>query len=341
MTIAQEQPIPNVKEIAAHCNKYKGSNAFTAIFQMTTTLGLFFIACALMFYSLSWSYWITLLLTIPTAGLMARIFIFQHDCGHGSFFNSKKANNWTGRCLSLLTAVPYDFWRRSHNFHHATSGDLNRSGVGDIDVLTLKEYNALPPRKQFFYRLYRNPFALLMVGTPLYIILLQRIPYTQSAYFRESSTVLSRSSIWKSIMSTNISLILFYTALSLAFGFVTVVSIALPILVVSAWFYGWAFFVQHQFEDTYFEESEDWSIQEAALLGSSYYALPKILQWFSGNIGIHHVHHLCSKIPNYKLQECLDAKPELKDINKLTLIQSLKCGTLKLWDEEKKKLVSI
>jgi len=341
MTVDTPQATPNIKEIAAHCNSYKGSQASRAIFQLATTLALFMMACTLMFYSLNWSYFITLLLTFPTAGILCRLFIFQHDCGHKSFFNSDKANNWTGRFISLLTAVPYDFWRRSHNFHHATSGDLDRAGVGDIDVLTVKEYEALPSRKQFFYRLYRNPFVLLMIGTPIYIILLQRIPYTQGAYFRQNDKKLPTSSIWKSIMLTNLSLTLFYTALVYFLGFATVIALALPLLIVTSWFFGWAFFVQHQFEETYFEKNDDWSIQEAALLGSSYYALPKVLQWFSGNIGIHHVHHLCSKIPNYKLQECLDARPELKEINKLTLLQSLKCGTLKLWDEDKKQLVSL
>jgi omega-6 fatty acid desaturase (delta-12 desaturase) len=336
-----QQPLPDVKKIAAHCQNYKGAQASKAIFQMATTIGLFLVGCVAMFYSLNLSYWLTLLLAIPTAGVMARIFIFQHDCGHGSFFNSKKTNDWVGRAISLITIVPYDFWRKSHNFHHATSGDLDRGGVGDIDVLTVREYKALSPMKQRIYRLYRNPFVLLMIGTPIYIMFLQRIPYTQSAYFRENGKVLSRSSIWKSIMLTNLSIFLFYGSLSLIFGFTTVISIALPIWIISAWFYGWAFYVQHQFEETYFEESEEWSIQEAALLGSSYYALPKVLQWFSGNIGIHHVHHLCSKIPNYKLQECIDDMPELKNINKLTFMQSLKCGTLKLWDEDSKKLVKI
>ena len=335
------QPLPDIKKIAAHCLKYQGAQASTAIFQMVTTLALFFLCCAAMFYSLKGPYWVTLLLAIPTSGLMARVFIFQHDCGHRSFFNSKKVNDWVGRCLSLLTITPYDCWRKSHNFHHATSGDLDRQGVGDIDVITVREYDALPPAKQRLYRIYRNPFILLMVGTPIYIILIQRLPMTQMAYFRDNEKKLEGKSIWKSVMLTNLSLLVVFGVLSYLIGFVALMSVALPIWIISAWFYGWAFYVQHQFEETYFEENKDWSIQEAALLGSSYYALPKLLQWFSGNIGIHHVHHLCSKIPNYKLQKCIDDLPELKNINRLTLLQSLKCGTLKLWDEESKRLVTI
>lgn len=282
-----------------------------------------------------------MLIAIPTAGLMARIFIFQHDCGHGSFFNSKKANDWTGRCLSMITAVPYNFWRRAHNLHHATSGNLDRCGVGDIDVITVKEYEAMPKWKQFFYRLYRNPFILLIIGTPIYIIVLQRIPSSQGAYFRETHKKLSLSSTWKSTMLTNIGLVAFYSTLAFFIGITPLLSIALPILIISAWFYGWAFFVQHQFEDTHWENHENWNITEAALMGSSYLDLPKVLQWFSGNIGLHHIHHLCSQIPNYKLQECMDARPELKNINRITLLESLKCAKLKLWDEDKKQLVSI
>ncbi len=329
------------KEIAAHCNAYKGADKWRSIFQLTTTLGLFIMACSLMFYSLNFSYWVTILLTFPTAGLLARIFIFQHDCGHGSFFVSKKANDWTGRFLSTLTAIPYDFWRRSHNIHHSTSGNLDRCGVGDIDVITVKEYQALSKWKKALYRIYRNPFVLLIVGTPLYIMLMQRIPYNQGAYFRDTYKTLSLSITWKSTMLTNVTLILFYGSISLLVGIIPLVSIALPILIVAAWFYGWAFFVQHQFENTHWERNENWSRQEAALMGSSYFALPKVLQWFSGNIGLHHIHHMCSTIPNYKLQECMDARPELKEINKLTLLQSLKCARLKLWDEEKKRLVAI
>ena len=341
MTTHTEQALPDVKKIAAHCQQYKGSIAHKAIFQMVTTLTLFFLGVAVMFYSLQWSYWITLLMAFPVAGLMARIFIFQHDCGHRSFFNSKKTNDWVGRGLSLLTLTPYDCWRKSHNFHHATSGDLDRSGVGDIDVLTVREYQALPPLKQKLYRIYRNPFVLLMVGTPIYIMLIQRLPISQGAYFRDNDKRLDSKSVWKSIMLTNLSVLVVYGITSYWVGFTALMSVALPLWIISAWFYGWAFYVQHQFEETYFEESEEWSIQEASLYGSSYFALPKILQWFSGNIGIHHVHHLCNKIPNYKLQQCIDDMPELKEINKLTLTQSLKCGTLKLWDEEQKKLVTI
>lgn len=337
----QTPEILNIKEIANHCSQYKGADIKRSLFQLITTLGLFGLSCSLMYYSLNLSYWLTLLMAFPTAGLLCRLFIFQHDCGHRSFFNSQTANDWVGRFLSILTVVPYDFWRRSHNLHHATSGNLDKCGVGDIDVLTVQEYMKLSNFKKILYRFYRNPITLLILGTPVYIILLQRIPYTQGAYFRETFKKLSLSSTWKSTIATDLGLIVFYGLLIAALGLGVVVSIALPILIINAWFSGWAFFVQHQFEDTYWENNENWNIQEAGLMGSSYYALPKIIQWFSGNIGLHHIHHMCSQIPNYKLQECMDARPELKDINKLTFIQSLKCVRLKLWDEDKKQLIHI
>lgn len=330
----------SIKAIAAHCNSYKGAESWRSLFQLGSTLLLFTMTCGLMLYSLHISYWLTLFFGIPAAGLMTRIFIFQHDCGHGSFFKSKRANNWTGRALSILTAVPYDFWRRSHNLHHATSGNLDRCGTGDIDTITIRQYLALSKQKQWFYRIYRNPLFLLMLGTPVYLLILQRIPGEKAAYFHEDRKTLSPDSTWKSIMFTNIALLVFYSMLSFLIGVGTLLAIAAPILIISAWIGGWGFFIQHQFEDTYWETHDNWNSQEAALFGSSYYALPKVLQWFTGNIGLHHIHHLCSQIPNYKLQKCMDDRPELKEINKITLRKSLNSISLKLWDEDQNKLVS-
>ncbi len=330
----------SVKDIAAHCNSYKGADAKRSIFQLVSTLALFLIACSLMVYSINISYWLTLFLTIPAAGLLTRLFIFQHDCGHGSFFNSKKANDWTGRFLGLLTVTPYDFWRRAHNKHHATSGDLDRRSIGGIDTVTVREYQALSKWQQLMYRTYRNPLVLLIFGTPFYVLVLQRLPLNQATNFYENYQTLPKSSIWKSIMLMNASIVIVYSALASVIGLGPLLAVYLPILVVTSWIGGWLFYIQHQFEDTYWEKNDNWNIQEAALLGSSYYALPKILQWFTGNIGLHHIHHLCSKIPNYKLQECMDAKPELETINKLTLHQSLDCVHLKLWDEQKEQMIS-
>lgn len=328
-----------IKEIERHCNAYKGAVTWRSVFQLTTTLALFAATMALMIYGMEISYWIPALLLLPAAGLLTRIFIFQHDCGHGSFFNSKTANDWTGRILGILTVTPYDFWRRAHNKHHATSGDLDRRSIGAIDTITVREYQALSKTRQMLYRIYRSPVFLLVIGTPLYVIVAQRIPFNQGTGFYPNYQSLSSSSIWKSIMLTNLSVAAFYGVLGLLVGVGPLLATYLPVLVVTSWIGGWLFYIQHQFEDTYWAEHKDWDIHEAALLSSSYYELPKVLQWFTGNIGLHHIHHLCSGIPNYKLQACMDARPELAAINRLTLRESLKCLSLKLWDEKLGKLV--
>jgi omega-6 fatty acid desaturase (delta-12 desaturase) len=331
----------SVKEIAAHCKTYKGADTKHAILQLTTTMALFIATCALMVYSLNISYWITALLILPAGGLLVRLFIFQHDCGHGSFFKTKKANDWVGRFLSVFTFTPYDFWRRAHNKHHATSGDLDRRSIGGIDTITVREYQALSKGQQLAYRIYRHPIVLLVIGTPIYVIIAQRIPFTQGTPFHDNYNTLPVRSIWKSIMLTNVGILAFYGGLSYLIGLGAVMAVYLPILLVTAWVGGWMFYVQHQFEETYWQRHKDFNLNEAALMGSSYYELPKIFQWFSGNIGIHHIHHLSSAIPNYKLQECLDAEPSLKKIGKLTFRDSLKCINLKLWDEDKNQMVGI
>lgn len=283
-------------------------------------------------------WWIAALLLLPAAGLLTRMFIFQHDCGHGSFFKSKRANDWLGRFIGVLTVTPYDFWRRAHNMHHATSGDLDRRSIGGIDTITVQEYKALPRAKQLWYRVYRHPLVLLIFGTPFYTIIAQRLPFNGATGFYEDYKTLPASAIWPSVMMTNLAIAAFYGSLGALIGW-EIVLVHLPVLVVTTWIGGWLFYIQHQFEDAYWERNENWDVHESALMGSSYYDLPPVLQWFTGNIGLHHIHHLCLKIPNYKLQECMDARPELKTINRLTLRESLGCLKLKLWDEEKKRLV--
>jgi len=329
----------SVKDVARHCGRYQGADTKRSAVQLCITLVLFFSTCGLMLYGANFSYWIVVGLILPAAGLLTRIFIFQHDCGHGSFWNSKKANDWTGRFLSILTVTPYYFWRRAHNLHHATSGDLDRRSVGGIETITVREYQALTKWKKRAYRLYRNPLVLLVFGTPFYTLICQRIPFNQSAWFYKFYKPLPPSSVWKSIMLTNVAIAVFYGMFVFVIGWGPLLSVYLPILIVTAWIGGWLFYIQHQFEDTYWKKSKNWNFQEAALAGSSYYVLPRILQWFTGNIGLHHIHHLCNKIPNYKLQECMDARPELQAINRLTLHESLGCMRFKLWDEETSQLV--
>lgn len=339
--VAVEPRTSSVDEIFAHCKLYKGADTPRSVFQLITTLVLFTACMAVMAYGVGLSYWASYLLILPAAGLLTRIFIFQHDCGHRSFFNSQKANDWTGRALSLLTFTPYDFWRRAHNMHHATSGDLDRRSIGGIDTITVSEYQSMPRIKQLAYRVYRNAFLMIICGTPLYTLVAQRIPFNAGFNFYEDYKTLPSGSIWKSIMLTNISLLAFYGLFVAALGWSTLLYVYLPTVVVTSWIGGWLFYVQHQFEDTYWERNEEWNSLESALHGSSYYKLPKILQWFTGNIGLHHIHHLCSQIPNYKLQTCMDDLPELKEINVLSARESLQCGNLKLWDEDEKRMISL
>jgi omega-6 fatty acid desaturase (delta-12 desaturase) len=283
--------------------------------------------------SLDFSYLLTLALALPVGGLLVRLFIVQHDCGHGAFFRSRTANDQLGRTLSLFTVTPYHFWKRAHAIHHANCGNLEKRGVGDISTLTVGEYKALPHWSRLIYRLYRNPVVLFLIGVPIHFAILQRIPFGQP---------LPMGQIWRSILGLDLALVVFLGGWMYLFGVGPFLSVYLPILAAASIIGGWMFFVQHQYEDVYWEQDGEWSFHLAGLLGSSYYVLPKTVQWLTGSIGLHHVHHLNSSIPNYRLQECLDASPELLAIpKKLRFFESLKCIPLALWDEDSRKLVRI
>ena len=302
------------------------------IVQLGTTAVPFFLLLGGMLACVSQGYaWIAVLLSIPVGGLLVRLFIIQHDCGHGSFFASRTANEWVGRLISLLTLAPYDFWRRSHALHHATSGNLSRRGIGDVTTLTVQEYLALTPWQRIGYRIYRHPLFLFGFGVPFYFLVYQRSPLFHPLKVKD---------IWKSIIGLDAAMVAVYGGLMWLIGVKPVLAVIVPIVFVASSIGGWLFFVQHQFEETHWEYAGDWDYQVAAVHGSSYYVLPPILQWFTGNIGLHHIHHLCSTIPNYRLQECLDASPELQTMNRLTLLESLNCVRLALWDEANRKLVS-
>jgi omega-6 fatty acid desaturase (delta-12 desaturase) len=276
-------------------------------------------------------YWLTLLLAVPAAGLLVRLFIIQHDCGHGSFFRSRAANTFVGRALSVFTLTPYGSWRQGHAAHHASTGNLDRRGRGDVETWTVDEYRASGPFKQLGYRLYRNPFVMVVLGAPINFILLQRLPLGHGLRDRQSR---------RSILSLNLALLILFGLSCVAIGVRPVVATYLPVMIIASWIGNWLFYVQHQFESTGWERDSDWNFYVAALGGSSYFKLPGILRWFSGNIGLHHVHHLCSRIPNYRLQACLDAAPELNGITKvITLRESLGCWRLALWDERRGLLV--
>lgn len=277
------------------------------------------------------AYWLTLLLSVIAGGLLVRFFIIQHDCGHGSFFSGRRANDITGLAMSFLTLAPYALWRRVHAKHHAGSGNLERRGVGDIKTMTMAEYQAATPFQRLRYRLYRHPAFLFLVGVPLFFIVLQRSPWGHHFPARET---------WMSVMGLNLALLLGYGALGWLIGPMTLLMIAVPISMVAAIIGGWLFYVQHQFEDAHWKPDAAWDFQTAAMYGSTYYALPPVLNWFTGNIGLHHIHHLNSMVPNYRLQECLAACPGLESVNRLTLRESLSCVRLALWDETRGKLVS-
>ncbi len=316
--------------MSAHCSKYKGAILSRALIQLATTIVPFVLVVAAMIATVETNYWLTLLLAIPGGGLLVRFFIIQHDCGHGSFFKSRSMNDRLGRVISVLTVTPYGLWKREHAQHHASSAHLEKRGVGDIETLTVKEYNALTPFKKMRYRLYRHPLFLFGFGVPFYFLVLQRTPWIHP---------FPASECWRSVLGLNLAMLIFYGSIGYAIGYANLALIAFPMLHVAAAAGGWLFYIQHQFEDTLWEHSEDWNFQVGALQGSSYYELPAVLNWFTGNIGLHHIHHLNSTIPNYRLVECLKASPELQNLNRLSLADSLKCARLKLWDEEKRKLV--
>ena len=300
--------------------------------ELATTL----IPFVLTWYAMYWSVanghpWLYVALLPLAVGFFVRLFLIQHDCGHRAFLPARWANDWLGRCLGVLTLTPYAHWKRAHALHHASSGNLDRRGVGDIDTLTVSEYGARPPLLRWRYRLYRNPLVLFCIG-PAFVFLLQnRIP---AGFFRAGWRH------WASTLGTDVSIALGVVLMSSAIGLVPFLLIHGPILLLSASAGVWLFYVQHQFENTWWSRANGWSFREAALRGSSHYHLPPVLRWFTANIGMHHAHHLCSRIPFYRLPQALRDQPELQQGNRLTLLQSFRCIKLALWDEKSERLVS-
>jgi omega-6 fatty acid desaturase (delta-12 desaturase) len=285
---------------------------------------------------LSWAaldagYWAGLLLTVPAGGFLLRLFLIQHDCGHGAFFRSRMSNDWLGRILGVFTWTPYDYWRRCHAVHHATTSNLDARGVGDVDTLTVAEYHALSRPRRIIYRIYRHPVVLFGVG-PAYLFLLRhRLPVGMMTKGWRP---------WISAMGTNAGIAAVAGALIWAMGLKLFLLVHLPITLVAATLGVWLFYVQHQFEHTHWDAAEDWSFHTAALHGSSHYDLPPVLRWLSANVGAHHVHHLAGRIPFYRLQEVLRQVPVLAEISRVTLRESFRAVGLVLWDEKKRRLVS-
>jgi acyl-lipid omega-6 desaturase (Delta-12 desaturase) len=311
---------------------YRRPSAARGIFELIVTFPPFVAVWAAMLLASSHGlFWLSFALAPLAAGLLIRLFLIQHDCGHGSFFPNKHANDWVGRALGVLTVTPYDLWRRSHAIHHASSGNLDRRGIGDIKTLTVREYFARDWRGRLIYRLYRHPLVMFGLG-PAYTFLIEsRLPF---GFMRKGPMP------WVSTMTTNAGIAVAAGLLILCMGFTTFVIVHVPIVVLAATMGVWLFYVQHQFEATTWDEATDWSQPEAALHGSSHYDLPLPLRWFSANIGVHHVHHLSSGVPFYRLPEILRKYPELREVGRLTLWQSFVCVRLVLWDEETRRMLS-
>jgi omega-6 fatty acid desaturase (delta-12 desaturase) len=286
---------------------------------------------ALMVYTIQqgMSYWITLALAIVASAFLVRIFIFFHDCGHGSFFSSSRANTLVGYVCGILTFTPYHDWRHAHARHHATAGNLDRRGEGDVWTMTVEEYLAAPRGQRLAYRLFRNPVVMFGLGPAFMFLIAQRFPH-KGAKKRQRTSVLI----------TNLAILAIVLLASLTIGFWTYLLIQLPIILIAGVLGLWLFYVQHQYEGVYWARNETWDPLKAALEGSSYYKLPKVLQWFTGSIGLHHIHHLRPRIPNYNLQACYDKVPAMQAVKPLTILKSLQSLRMNLWDERQQKLVS-
>lgn len=275
--------------------------------------------------------WASFLIAIPAAGFLVRLFMIQHDCGHGTFFAGRLANDWVGRVIGVLTLTPYDCWRRSHAIHHATTGNLDRRGIGDLDTLTVREYRALSWWGRLKYRLYRHPLIMFGVGPAYLFLLQQRLPV---------GLMRNGWQPWASTMATNLAIAVIVAVLTWFIGIKAFLLVHLPITLLAGTAGVWLFYVQHQFEHTSWERDESWNLHQSALHGSSHYDLPALLRWFTANIGVHHVHHLSSRIPYYRLPRVLRDYPELRDVGRITLLQSFQCVRLVLWDEAQRRLVS-
>jgi omega-6 fatty acid desaturase (delta-12 desaturase) len=310
---------------------YRQPNPRRSVLELTISAGAFALAWAAMWITLGIGYWFTLLLAVPAAGFLVRLFMIQHDCGHGSLFRNRSTNDWIGRVIGVLTLTPYDFWRRSHNIHHASSGNLEGRGIGDIDTLTVREYLALPRWSKLRYRLYRHPLVMFGLG-PAYLFLVRhRLP---------AGLMRKGWGPWVSTAATNAAIAAIGGGMIWLIGLWPFLLIHLPITLLAASIGVWLFYVQHQFEETTWAGAKSWNLHEAALHGSSHYELPGVLRWFTANIGIHHVHHLCSRIPFYRLPDVLRDHPELAQIGRITLADSVRCVRFALWDEDLNRLIS-
>jgi acyl-lipid omega-6 desaturase (Delta-12 desaturase) len=308
---------------------YQKADVRRALWQIANTLGPLLASFYLMYKSMAWSYWATLLLAVPTAGFLVRTFIIMHDCGHGSFLPSQRYNNFVGFITGVLTMTPYSEWRHEHAIHHASAGDLDRRGHGDIWTATVEEYRAMSRWARVQYRFYRNPLVMLGLG-PIYLMIGQRFP----GRYKSNGSPKS-SSVW----TTNLGIAGVVTVLALVIGLQAVLWVYLPVGYLAAGAGVYLFYVQHQFDDAYWAHHAKWDYATAAVEGSSYLRLPKVLQWFTGNIGLHHVHHLAPRVPNYTLQRAHDENAVFAAAPVITLPQTVRLLRLALWDEQQQRLI--
>jgi omega-6 fatty acid desaturase (delta-12 desaturase) len=324
-------PIADPRALLRELAPYREAKTGRSLFELAVTALPFALFWFLTYAAVAAGYIAGLLFALPAGAFLLRLFLIQHDCGHGSLFRRRPANDWVGRSLGVLTLTPYDYWRRSHAAHHAGTSNLGARGLGDLDTLTVAEFRALGGFRRLLYRLYRHPLVLFGIG-PAYVFLLKhRLPV---GMMRQGWRP------WASAMGTNVAVAAAAAALAWLIGLQTLLLVHLPIVLVAATLGIWFFYVQHQFERTVWERQEGWSFHEAALYGSSHYALPAVLRWLSANVGVHHVHHLASRIPFYRLNDAVEAFPALAETGRIGILESLKSVRLGLWDERKRRLVS-
>ncbi|WP_408011450.1 fatty acid desaturase [Pseudalkalibacillus sp. A8] len=316
-------------ELKTKVAPYEKSDTKSSIYQLINTIPPFFLIWFLAYQSLSVSIWISFALAVVAACFVVRTFIIFHDCTHQSFFKNKKANRVLGTITGIITHFPFEKWKRSHTIHHATSGNLDKRGTGDVWVMTVDEYVAATVWARLLYRLYRNPIVMFGLG-PFYLY------FISNRFNRKGAGRKERLNTYL----INFAIAAIYGLLIWAIGWKALLIIQLPILFVSGSLGIWLFYVQHQFEDSYFETEDEWDYVKAAVDGSSYYKLPKVMQWLTGSIGFHHVHHLSPRVPNYNLEKAHESTPPLQKVTTITFTSSLKSIRFRLYDEKNKSFVS-
>lgn len=319
------------RKLASELRPFAKPNTARSVWELAITLVPFCFTIWVMLAAIAAGYYVALALA-PLAGLLLlRTFIIQHDCGHDAFLSKRAGNDWVGRGLGVLTFTPYDCWKRSHTLHHANTGNLDARGFGDVDTLTVREFYSRSRLKRFWYRVYRHPVILFGVG-PAYLFLLRhRLPI---------GLMKQGSQYWISAIATNLATATILGIMIYFYGVGATALAVIPALLIAASTGVWLFYIQHQFEEAHWDRKATWSFHEAALHGSSHLDLPQPLRWFTANIGVHHVHHLASRIPFYRLTDVLAAHPELRHLNRFTIFQTLRPVVLSLWDEDKRRLVT-